>query len=1671
MIDHLVENLKKNPNCNLGDVEYTLQLGRTDFKYRTYAIAKSVPELIEILSKRDKKRLHYREGVRNSQPVVFMYTGFGDHYIDMAREIYEKEDVFRFYIDKCGDLVEKLTNVNLKYIMFSEYCPNYNINETNVKHNDNERDEEVDCVHCILYAHAILFTIEYAMTQLLISYGIEPSHLIGYSLGEYTAACVSGVVSLEDVLYMLIERGKLIETTPKGAMLAVTLPLEEVEKYLTKGLYVSLVNSQLFCTVGGDKNEIESLHKKLESDGIASKLLQSDYAYHTPMLREIHGQYLEKIRNIQFHQPQIPFVCNLTADWMADTTDLHEYWVRHTYSSVNFQQCIQKVLKLKKVVMVEIGPGNLLKSIAMQNSMTSSEKPIIISTLKDMSSRQSDEYFLLNAFGDLWANGYNIDWKRLHKDDTPKRVSLPGYPFEHKSYWVEEEKKKQASEQRDYKFQARKQDMSDWFYIPQWEEKAIQKRTLIPMSTWMIMSNGGDFSKAFETYLAFHNQKIIMVYMGSHYEKKENGYYVNPANLDDFHELLTDLKDHIPEYILDFWGVTKNYSVQQYLVNYDEILNNNFYGLLYFIQAIGKQNIRSKMRLSIITDQLQSIVNEDIPHPHQAISLGISKVIEKEYQNISCQNIDVNLNENDIEDLVSEVINETLIEDREIAVAYRERKRYIERYVSRKIEKVEDTSNCFRQNGVYMVIGGLGGIGFTISKYLSLTYNAKLILVSRTKLPSRDQWDDILADSQNPLKEKIVRLRELDQLHSEYLTYAGDAEDSERIHEIVENVKCHYGKLNGVIYTGGAPGGGVLQLKERKVASKVLDSRIKASLAITEAIRGEDVDLLVLTSSINGVIGGYASSDFCSANSFMDYMTKYNEIENNIHTVAIAWDTWREVGVKLKTEAPKQIKDLWLSSLELGLTANEGTEIFERVISSRLSNVIVSTSDLNALIKDSFSLIPRVLEEMDYNLQKKDKVNENERTVSDDLLVNSGVQEKCINILKYVFGLDAIDEKESFFDIGGNSLLAIQVAAKLKNAFQIDISPVIIYEQVTIEGIINYIQSQLNEEVPESNVAMDHSIIMAEGVNKESVEDISDDDIAIISMSGRFPGADTIQQFWDNLIAGKESLTHFTDDELREAGIRENLIQNPNYVKVKPTIETIDLFDAEYFEFTPREAEIMGPNHRLLLEIAWEALYKAGYMDKKAGKSVGVFVGENESSYQYPMYFDEKIDPFIISLYNGKDCLASLLAYKLNLEGPSVNVQSACSTSLVAVHMAIKAILEGECKMALAGGVNLILPNKSGYMYNIDGMYSPDGHTRAFDSRAEGMVFGDGAGIVLLKKRSEAIKDRDNVIAVIKGSAVNNDGSFKSGFTAPSVQGQEKVIKAALDKSNINPETISYVEAHGTGTKLGDPIEFKSICNVYQTYTKKKNYCAIGSVKSNIGHADAAAGVIGLIKAALICQHRLIPKSINITKINPEINMENSPFYINTDNVEYNLKEPLRVSVSAFGVGGTNAHIIMEEAGSTTNNGNSKKEVPLLLLNKKHFWYKGDCIKNISSCLDMLNGKEKQNYMETLNQTYKSDGIEFETNELDEVLASIWKEILGINEIKKDVSFFELGGNSLLALQLISRINKLYEINVRVSMIFENLTIEDQATMIEESLIEKINNMDDDEVEKLLGDK
>ncbi|MCP4395680.1 MAG: acyltransferase domain-containing protein, partial [bacterium] len=526
----------------------------------------------------------------------------------------------------------------------------------------------------------------------------------------------------------------------------------------------------------------------------------------------------------------------------------------------------------------------------------------------------------------------------------------------------------------------------------------------------------------------------------------------------------------------------------------------------------------------------------------------------------------------------------------------------------------------------------------------------------------------------------------------------------------------------------------------------------------------------------------------------------------------------------------------------------------------------------------------------------------------------STLEQTILDIWEEILQLKAVHSDDNFFDLGGHSLLAIRMSESLSERLGVEFSVVDTYEYPTVKALVKFLAPKTTER--------QRNLLTQAHIAEPKEHTTQSTDIAIIGMACRFPGANDVGQFWDNLQQGVCSIRELPEEELAAKGIESSVIRNSDYRKIGALLDSVELFEPGFWGISKKEATLMDPQQRLFLESCYHAMEDAGYAPGSNGERTGVFGGCYSPTYLlYYLHGGGMTDPtdpgefHLTETGNDKDYIATRVSYLLNLRGPSITVQTSCSTAAAVVATACQSLIARQCNMAIAGASSITFP-QGGYQYVEGHINSHDGAVRAFDAASSGTILGDGVGAIVLKRLDDAIEAGDSITAVIKGFSINNDGNAKAGYSAPSVQGQKEMIQLAQEMAGVTADTISLVEAHGTGTLIGDPIEVRALTEVFRRTTAQKGFCALGSVKPNIGHSNIAAGMAGLIKTALCLKHKKLVPLINFSTPNPALNIEKSPFYINTKLHEWAPphQAPRRAGVTCLGIGGTNCHFILEES-------------------------------------------------------------------------------------------------------------------------------------------------------------
>jgi amino acid adenylation domain-containing protein/thioester reductase-like protein len=870
----------------------------------------------------------------------------------------------------------------------------------------------------------------------------------------------------------------------------------------------------------------------------------------------------------------------------------------------------------------------------------------------------------------------------------------------------------------------------------------------------------------------------------------------------------------------------------------------------------------------------------------------------------------------------------------EKVIRYEGEVRYVEQLIAFAPQLLSKTQLPLRQHGVYLITGGLGGLGLIFAEYLAKQYQAKLILMGRSALSATKQ----------------TALSNLEALGSEVIYLTADVTDEQNVKAVIEQAKAKFGHIHGIIHSAGLVKDSLLLKKSREDFKAVLAPKVQGTVNIDKATADEALDFIVLFSSMASVLGNVGQCDYAASNAFMDSFAVWrnSQVEQGKRlgkTIAINWPLWAEGGMQIDAASEAYLKQ----SLGMALLPTEpGIKAFEQILQYNSVQALIVYGDKRQL--DNILLTQAVMGEITLATESAPAV-----PLIDSLAIRSQLEQTLIEVISQVLKVkpEQLDSEEDLSNYGFDSVSFTQLATQLNQTLNLNLSPAIMFEYSTLGQFAEYLMSAYPEVLtmhyqPKAHVSADTAIAASQARPMEKVPQIDitpsaplefakpvSHDIAIIGMQGRLPGSNSLDEFWQHLVEGA--------DLIREVPAQRwdyQAYEKAGVSKWGGFIEDIDKFDASFFNISPKEAELMDPQQRLFLQVVWQAIEDAGYaVQDLAAQKTGLFVGASSQDYAELL---QGIQEAQVPTGLAHSLLANRISYLLNLTGPSEAVDSACSSSLLALHHAVRALQTGDCEIAIVGGVNALLTPSLSISFTKAGMLSPDGRCKTFDKRANGYVRGEGIGAIVLKPLSRAQADGDSIYAIIKGSSVNHGGHVNT-LTAPNPNAQAELIIDACRRGHISPESISYIEAHGTGTGLGDPIEVNGLKKAFQTLAKEQNMrlaeqsCGLGSVKANIGHLEAAAGMAGIIKVLLMMKHRQLPKQVHFETCNPYIELDGSPFYIVDKTQPWEIKTEMkrRAGISSFGFGGANAHVILEEAPEQINPIHANKSYYLVTLSAK----------------------------------------------------------------------------------------------------------------------------------------
>ncbi|MHC5744956.1 MAG: type I polyketide synthase [Nostoc sp.] len=1063
----LRDYLEQNPDIPLPDVAHTLQVGRRAFDYRCIVICQDQNDAVKSLNSQYPQRIfsyHHKPG---HCPVILMFSGQGSQYANMGRELYEVEPTFKKHVDTCAVILQPHLGIDIRSLLYPR-----------------EEDTEAACLQLQQTAltQSALFVTEYALTQLLMSWGVRPEAMIGHSIGEYVAATIADVFSLEDALKIVAKRGQLMQQLPSGSMLAIRLPEKDVQLLLSAqklyqtSLQIAAINSPSSCVVSGTNQAVAALEKQLSSQEVECRLLHTSHGFHSAMMEPILPAFIEVIKTVKLNPPRIRFISNVTGSWISKEQATNpNYWCEHLRETVRFSDGISQLIQQFEGVFLEVGPGRTLSTLTTQH-LNGNAKQQVLTSLRHVKEQQSDVAWLLQTLGRLWLSGVDIDWSGFYTHEQRHRLPLPTYPFERQRYWIEPNKQGQDERHTPVSL-GKKPDIADWFYIPFWKpslpplQLEHQELASEKSCTLVFIDECGLGSKLVKQ-LETQNQDVITVKVGESFTiLSESQYTINPKNNYDYDILLQELskQNKLPKTIVHLWNVTPSSDEELEIEKVEKAQTIGFYSLLFLAQALGKLETSDDFQITVISNDLQSVNGNEVLSPEKATLLGPIKVISQEYSNINCRSIDVILAKQrnwQEEKLVEQLLAELKVPDSEKLIAYRGLNRWVQTFEPVRFDKAKIEKPRLREKGVYLITGGLGDIGLVLAKYLARSVQAKLVLIGRSGLPKKDEWSQWLAthDETDRTSYKIRKVKEIEDLGAEVLVVSADVSNIENMQSVITRTQQQFGQLNGIIHAAGIPGGGVIQRKTQAEAESILAPKVKGTVVIDSLVKDIQLDFFILVSSSTSILGDFGQVDYCGANAFLDAFAHRNTSKHGKFTTSINWDAWQEIGMAVNTGVPQHLQESRIEELKQGILPNEGVEVFLRTLANTISQVVISTSDfLDKLKHYNSSKQIQSLEFLEIANLSSSKYPRPELS-NDYVAPRNKIEQQLFEIWQQILGIERIGIYDNFFELGGDSLIGIQLIATLNKVFHVNISIAKLYECPNISSMAKIFTPEESQE-------------------------------------------------------------------------------------------------------------------------------------------------------------------------------------------------------------------------------------------------------------------------------------------------------------------------------------------------------------------------------------------------------------------------------------------------------------------------------------------------------------------------------------------------------------------------------------------------------------------------------
>ncbi len=1510
--------LNEHPEASLADVCFTAGVGRAHLEHRAALVVNSRESAVELLGALadDRPAPGLVRGESHDTPkTAWLFTGQGSQYPGMASELFDTEPVFAQTLKRCAAAVADGLEKPLLDVIFDVDSP----------------DAEAT-LRQTSYAQPALFAVEMGLARLWQSWGFEPDVVLGHSVGQYSAACVAGVFSLEDGARLMAERGRLFGSLPAGGrMVAVFTAADRVESLTDEFPSLSVAAYNGANTVlSGPAQDLEKAVAALTADGVRCDWLDTSHAFHSALLDPILDEFESYAEQFNFNTPQRILIDNRTGVALGRSVKLDGgYWRRHARQPVEFAKSVRTLADLNCKLLLEIGPRPVLTATALGAWPDPATAPRVLTSLR---STTNDHRQITEAAADAYVLGH-VPAFAAFRQAHARKLDLPTYPFERREYWFRDNRDKDwhsAPQHLAARTQAVRlledgrieelatlldgtsgdhqtlsvltklaaqhnqqrttQSITDDRYEIRWEKATapLSGAEAGGGSAWILIGDATDAVKPLVDVLTArgHRPRILALPVSDADEEKLADALRSAAVDDPALRIV-----HIAA--LDSETTPSMRSLLR-------MQHRNLGGTRRLFRAAIAAELRRP--IWVVTRGAQRVTDADTVSPVQSCLWGFGRAAALELPQVWGGLADLSEGrENDSDEWSRFIDRITAPSDsavREDQIALRDHVAYVPRLV-RRTEEPSGAPLQIRSDATYLVTGGLGSIGLEIAGHLAAHGARHLVLTSR-RAPSdaAQQRIDVLGE-QHGCEVRIV---------------TADVADAHDVSRLLTTVQAELPPLAGIVHAAGEIGTTPLSNLDDTELDRVFAGKVWGAWHLSEAAAELKLDFFLSTSSIAAVWGGYGQTAYGAANAFLDGLA-WRLREQGIPGISVNFGPWSAGMADAESRArldQRGVRTLSPTDALAGLA-----DVVAASLNGPPQGIVARIDWARFLPLYQQAGRRAFLAELEPEAPDVAAVTPSGTTQLVQRLTNAPVQQRKKLVTDYlrdavaeVTRVDAAEIREDtgFFDLGMDSLMAVELRRRIEQGVAKEIPVTLVMDHPRLTDAADYL--------------LDDVLGLAERVSAPAPTAVAttrtDEPIAIVAVSCRFPGAPDPEAFWEVLAGGVDAIREVPEDRFDIDEFYDPDPETPGktYTRFGGFLDGIDGFDPEFFGISPREALWIEPQQRLMLETAWEGLERAGYSPATLrGSRTGIFAGVAANEYAHLLSSEsvDKIEPYFIT-GNALNAISGRVAFALGLEGPAMAVDTACSSALVAVHQAVQALHSGDCDLALAGGVNVLLSPVTVIAASRARMLSPVGRCKTFDASADGYVRSEGCGILVLKRLSDAQRDGDRICAVISSSAVNQDGA-SSGLTVPNGGAQQRLISTALARAGLTGGDVDYLEAHGTGTPLGDPIEVQAAAAAYGASRSADRPLLMGSVKSNIGHTESASGAAGLIKVVLSLQHEMLPKSLHFDTPSPHIPWDSLPVRVVDKAVPWQANgRPRRAGVSSFGFTGTNAHVLIEEA-------------------------------------------------------------------------------------------------------------------------------------------------------------